>query len=145
VRVEEAVALADSLLKPVLADTITVDSMVARKHIPSSPPCSKPVPVHFLYWTAWADSSGRVSFRDDLYGLEARLDAVLTNARPGRSTRAQSRSRASRHCCAAGSEGARGRGSRRERGSAAQAVSKAFVNTRQPEMKTPNTFRGPKR
>ena len=81
VRVEEAVELADSLLAPVLADSVRVDSLVARGawrrvRLP------RPVPVHFLYWTAWADSAGRVSYRDDVYGLEERLDAALRTRTP---------------------------------------------------------------
>jgi murein L,D-transpeptidase YcbB/YkuD len=39
------------------------------------------VPVHVLYWTAWTDSAGRVSFRDDLYGYDAKLDSFLTQPR----------------------------------------------------------------
>ncbi len=35
------------------------------------------VPVHFLYRTAWVDSSGAVQFRDDLYGLDRRLGEAL--------------------------------------------------------------------
>jgi murein L,D-transpeptidase YcbB/YkuD len=81
VRVEEAVALADSLLRPVLADTATVDSLVARAtwrrvRLP------KPVPVHFLYWTAWADEAGRLCYRDDIYGLDERLEAALRTRTP---------------------------------------------------------------
>jgi len=81
VRVEEAVELADSLLAPVLADSVRVDSLVARGtwrrvRLP------RPIPVHFLYWTAWADSAGHVCYRDDIYGLEQRLDAALATRTP---------------------------------------------------------------
>jgi murein L,D-transpeptidase YcbB/YkuD len=81
VRVEEAVELADSLLAPVLADSVRVDSLVARgtwRRVR----LSRPIPVHFLYWTAWADSVGRVCYRDDIYGLEQRLDAALGTRTP---------------------------------------------------------------
>ncbi len=76
VRVEEAIALADSLLRPVLADSTTVDSLVARGNWRRIR-LQRQVPVHFLYWTAWADSAGRMCFRDDIYGLDARLDQAL--------------------------------------------------------------------
>ena len=39
------------------------------------------VPVHFLYRTAWPDSSGAVQFRDDLYGLDRRLGEALSTGR----------------------------------------------------------------
>ena len=76
VRVEEAAELADSLLGRAPGDTLVVDSLIARGRwrrvrLP------EPVPVHFLYWTAWADTAGRLHFRDDLYGLDARLDQAL--------------------------------------------------------------------
>jgi len=38
-----------------------------------------PVPVHMLHWTAWRDPDGRVQFRGDLYGRDARLDAALAD------------------------------------------------------------------
>ncbi|MEZ5357250.1 MAG: L,D-transpeptidase family protein [Candidatus Zixiibacteriota bacterium] len=33
----------------------------------------KPVPVHILYWTAWAAADGTVHFREDLYHRDTRL------------------------------------------------------------------------
>ena len=76
VRVEHAVELADSLLGAAPTDTLPLDTLIARGgwrrvRIPD------PVPVHFLYWTAWVDSVGRMNYRDDVYGLDQRLDQAL--------------------------------------------------------------------
>ena len=81
VRVEEAVELADSLVAPALGDSVTTDSLIARGtgrrlRFPRA------TPVHFLYWTAWADDGGRMCFRDDIYGLDARLDQALRTRTP---------------------------------------------------------------
>ncbi|MDQ3072690.1 MAG: L,D-transpeptidase family protein, partial [Bacteroidota bacterium] len=35
------------------------------------------VPVFILYFTAWVDGQGRVNFRNDIYGYDARLAAAL--------------------------------------------------------------------
>ena len=76
VRVEHAVELADSLIGAAPTDSVRLDSLVAqgnwrRMRLP------KGVPVHFLYWTAWVDSVGRMNYREDIYGLDQRLDAAL--------------------------------------------------------------------
>jgi murein L,D-transpeptidase YcbB/YkuD len=76
VRVEHAVELADSLLGASPRDSVRLDSLIAmgswrRVRL------SAQVPVHFLYWTAWVDSVGRMNYREDLYGLDQRLDAAL--------------------------------------------------------------------
>ncbi len=34
-------------------------------------------PVYMMYWTAWADESGNLHFRDDLYGHDRRLMTAL--------------------------------------------------------------------
>lgn len=76
VRLSGAVELADSLLELAPADSARLTALIAtgrwgRIHLPHA------VPVHFLYWTAWADSGGAVHWRDDLYGVDDRLAHAL--------------------------------------------------------------------
>ena len=76
VRVMGATELADSLLGIAVVDTSRMDSLLTsgqwrRLRLP------EPIPVHFLYWTAYADSGAPVGFRPDLYGIDARLDSTL--------------------------------------------------------------------
>jgi murein L,D-transpeptidase YcbB/YkuD len=44
------------------------------------------VPVHLLYFTAWADEAGRAQFRPDIYGHDAAQARALA-ARAGRRER----------------------------------------------------------
>ncbi|CAK0775619.1 L,D-transpeptidase YcbB [Gammaproteobacteria bacterium] len=52
----------------------------SKEHIVSVP---HPVPVHILYWTAWADEDGRVQFRKDIYGRDKLLEAAISPAPVG--------------------------------------------------------------
>ena len=76
VRVLHVEELADSLIAWPPYDTSHVRGLLAdttwrRIRL------TNPMPVHFLYWTAWVDEDGQVEFRDDVYGLDRRLDEAL--------------------------------------------------------------------
>jgi len=77
VRVEKAIELAHYLLGG--------DSAWNREHIFSvidqgteqTIRLPRTFPVHFVYWTSWADPSGTVHFREDIYGRDPLLDEAL--------------------------------------------------------------------
>jgi murein L,D-transpeptidase YcbB/YkuD len=37
----------------------------------------RPMPIHLLYWTAWADEDGTIQFRTDINGVDRPLAAAL--------------------------------------------------------------------
>jgi murein L,D-transpeptidase YcbB/YkuD len=81
IRAERAAELAVFLL----GDAVrwTHDSVVAAMTAgrERSLPVPVPVPVHVGYWTAWVDDAGAVNFRDDVYGWDRLLGAVLEGRR----------------------------------------------------------------
>lgn len=46
-------------------------------------PLRQPIPVYFTYWTVFADSSGRINFRKDIYGYDQLLINKFKNGRAG--------------------------------------------------------------
>ena len=79
VRVESPLRLADLLLqaqnwKPKRLEEV-VESGERRVVV-----LNDPLPVHLVYFTAWAGDGGEVHFRDDVYGRDRRLAATLAAA-----------------------------------------------------------------
>lgn len=79
IRLEHPLDLAGLLLTPhwqgklpeLLADTKTATVGLARS-----------VPVYIYYRTAWTETDGTISFRDDIYGSDYRLDDALRHGIP---------------------------------------------------------------
>ncbi|HEY1056516.1 MAG TPA: L,D-transpeptidase family protein [Emticicia sp.] len=38
---------------------------------------SPAIPVYIVYFTSWVDNTGQINFRNDLYGLDAKLSAEI--------------------------------------------------------------------
>lgn len=72
VRVEKPLQLAEYLLRPVGWDMNKIQSTIAQgkeQHVK----LKQVLPVYLVYFTAWADESGNVHFRDDIYGHDRTL------------------------------------------------------------------------
>jgi L,D-transpeptidase YcbB len=77
IRVEKPIALATYLMKQngrwnQRAIEAALDDGAERTiYLP------RPIPIHLLYWTAWAEQDGRIQFRPDIHDLDAVLTAAL--------------------------------------------------------------------
>jgi murein L,D-transpeptidase YcbB/YkuD len=83
VQASDAPALAAALLEKVNRwPAGAVEAALARWG-ERSVPLARPVPVHFVYFTAWPEADGRLRLHDDVYGHDAVLAAALGYAAAG--------------------------------------------------------------
>lgn len=83
IRVQDAVELAEYLLVDQPGWTRARIDQVIAGGVERTVPLTRPLPVHLLYWTAWADDDGVVHFRDDIYGRDRTVSAALAADPPG--------------------------------------------------------------
>ena len=81
IRIEQPIALAEYLLRP--NPRWTRDSILSAlgDAVDRTVPLPEPMPIHLLYWTAWADGDGTIEFRRDIHDRDAPLWKAL-RARP---------------------------------------------------------------
>lgn len=82
IRIEKPLDLALALLSHNPAwtrESLTVALRDSRDRTVLLP---RPVPVHLLYWTTWAEEDGTVQFRSDIYDRDRRLEEVLRQPPP---------------------------------------------------------------
>jgi murein L,D-transpeptidase YcbB/YkuD len=76
IRVEKPIDLAVYLMKKSRWDRDAIESSLDEGtertiYLP------RPVPIHLLYWTAWADEDGTIQFRADINGVDRALSGAL--------------------------------------------------------------------
>jgi L,D-transpeptidase YcbB len=76
IRVEKPIDLAVFLMKKSRWNREAIDSALDEGtertiYLP------RPVPIHLLYWTAWADRDGTIQFRTDINGVDRALSGAL--------------------------------------------------------------------
>lgn len=76
VRVSNPIELAEYLLKSTSWNRETIQSAWSGKK-ERSVRLPENIPVHILYWTAWADEDGAVHFREDIYQHDKPLERAL--------------------------------------------------------------------
>ncbi len=82
IRIEKPLALAEYLLQkdPRWTREALVEAL--DKNVERIVDLPEDMPVHLLYWTAWAEREGIVHFRNDIYGRDESLRLALSSSPP---------------------------------------------------------------
>lgn len=80
IRLQDPRDFAYALLAPQEADPVTYYHAIQRTGRQTRVPLLTPIPVHLVYRTAYTSVTGRINYRDDIYGRDAILYQALANA-----------------------------------------------------------------
>lgn len=84
IRVERATDLAEYLLRRDLRWNREAILRALDETVDGTVPLPEAMPIHLLYWTAWADGDGTIQFRRDIHGRDAPLWKALRAPPPAK-------------------------------------------------------------
>jgi murein L,D-transpeptidase YcbB/YkuD len=82
IRIEKPIELAEYLLRSDVKWTRKNILAAIDRRVEQTVRLPEPMPVHLLYWTAWAEEEGSIQFRGDIYGRDQLLDEALREKPP---------------------------------------------------------------
>lgn len=80
VRLQKPFEFAYTMLAPQEADPVAFFHRALNSGVETKVTLKDPVPVHLVYRTAFTDSRGRMSYRSDIYGRDAKVWQALVEA-----------------------------------------------------------------
>lgn len=80
IRLQDPREFAYALLAPQEADPVTFYHNIQRSGRETEVYLDQPIPVHLVYRTAYTSVTGRMNYRNDVYGRDARLYDALVSA-----------------------------------------------------------------
>lgn len=91
IRIQQPIELAVYLLQQDLRWSRDAILRALDDGVDRTVPLPEPMPIHLLYWTAWADGDGTIQFRRDIHGRDAPLFKALRAPPPRSAPRASGR------------------------------------------------------
>ncbi|APD94553.1 murein L,D-transpeptidase [Alteromonas mediterranea] len=79
IRLEDPFSLAQLIAEEQGVDSL-MDNVISARELSQSKTfhLEEPLPIHLVYWTAWADENGKANFRNDIYQRDRRDAEALT-------------------------------------------------------------------
>jgi murein L,D-transpeptidase YcbB/YkuD len=83
IRIENPIDLAEYVLRDDPKWTRKDILAALEKGVEQTVRLPEPIPIHLLYWTAWATKDGTIHFRNDIYDRDKPLAEALREEPPG--------------------------------------------------------------